>query len=186
MKLFKHITCLSLAISSISLADLTQIAVLPYSQIDTIGKVCEELTLQAYEDAFSEEKYTILKNISYSKTKRKRKGFKILGELDIVVLDHNKIIAIGEVKCSNRKNIGKAKKKAIQQMERFVTTCVNKNCMFWENNAKDRIFLEVPTDPEQIAIGYISWNGSNKNFMELEETYEQIEDFVKEQNLVDP
>lgn len=183
MRLLRHVTYVTLGLSSISYADLRSLQDLPSNQINTIGKICEHLTVKRYEEIYAHPRFKVLKNISYTSAKRARSETNaVLGEIDVMVLEEGRIVEIGEVKCANQKNIAKAKKKAINQMNRFLFTCFKQRCSFWYGKSKvDGI--QTPLDPYGIKVSFISYRGAKRGFNELDESYKQIAKYHKRRSV---
>ncbi len=78
------------------------------------GAVCEEVARVQVQKSYPNPQFEVLTGIYYADSER------VIGELDIVVLDHHKqkVVQVSEVKCWKEPALGL--EKALQQRKRFL------------------------------------------------------------------
>lgn len=130
---------------------------------EIVGTVCEQVARLEMYETYPESKYYITTGIEYGDNSR------TIGELDVVVIDKatEKVEVSAEVKCW--KNLNGARKKAMDQRNRFIRTLQSSKPIFMHND-KDGEFEKAQFSNVKRFIS-IAQNGSVKAGFEVELSY---------------
>lgn len=163
-----------LAFSQPLLADLTDLELLLVHRQLKIGVICEALAGQMYHELLHDSPelnrkkgFRMMTNIHYTIGNSRES----IGELDIVILQKNRIALVAEVKCGRDAEL--AMEKAQEQMERFTETCGAWNCKFWADGKQ--IEIETPRYMDDVRIHFVSYKGAGNGFIEMGFGLEQIQ-----------
>ena len=136
------------------------------------GTICERVGWLELYEVYDSEDYEIIVGIEYSN------GHRILGELDLVVLQRwdGEAVLVSEVKCSN--SPGSAVRKAREQLARFNSVIASGQKVYIYHKAnRDRHFLPTQFDEQPLSYS-MGQKGSTHHGFDLEISFslEQVRD----------
>lgn len=129
-----------------------------HEKYEVTGTVCEQAARVMLAQYYPEPNYEILTGIEYSDYIGH-----VLGELDVVVFDHNtqKAILVAEVKCCH--NAKKASRLARRQLRRFKSTLSSKARIDYHLTNKREIHFQEDQFDESVKLISISPKGGDQS-----------------------
>lgn len=142
---------------------------------EIVGAICEQVAKLEMEEQYPADKYFITSGIEYGDNSR------TIGELDVIIFDKstNKAQVSAEVKCW--KNLEGARKKALNQRNRFIATLKSGRHIYMHNK-QDGEYRKEQFDSVKRFLS-IAQNGSVKAGFEVELSY-TLDELMKLRSLL--